>query len=67
MSANKEMVVRSFQKCGISVPTDGSKDDEINVNSLQNYKVGDDDDSECELGEESNPFEDDKDSNGDEY
>ena len=66
MSANKEMVIHSFQKCGISVPIDGSND-EININCLPNYRVEDDDDSECELGGESDPFEDDKDSDGDEY
>jgi hypothetical protein len=50
----------------MSVPINGSKDDEININCLPNYRVGDDDDSEYDLGEKSDPFEGDKDSDGDE-
>ena len=62
VSAKKEMVIRSFQKCGISVPIDGSSDDDINICSLPNYKVGEE---EKRMREESDPFESDSDS--DEY
>ena len=33
------MITRSFKKCGISVAIDGSED-EINIESLENYTVG---------------------------
>ena len=39
LSANKEMIKRSFKKCGISVPIDGSKDDEIKIEGLDEYSV----------------------------
>ena len=38
------MVIRGFQKCGISIAIDGSEDDEINIKDLENYKVESDDD-----------------------
>lgn len=47
------MVIRSFIKCGISVPPDGSRDDKINLNGLEDYTV----DSE----DEGNPFSDEDD------
>ena len=56
----------SFQKCGISVSIDGSNDDEININSLPNYKVWENKETECEL-EESDAFENDEDPDGEEY
>ena len=65
VSAKKEMVMRSFQKCGISLPIDGSKDDELNINSLPNYKIKEDAESEHDL-EESDPFESDEDSESEE-
>ena len=37
--ANKDMIYRAFQKCGISVPIDGSKDSLINIKGLTAYKV----------------------------
>lgn len=49
VSANKEMVIRSFWKRAIP----GSKDDEINLNSPPNYKVGDSEVNEIELDDES--------------
>ena len=31
--------VYTFEKCGISVPIDGSRDDQINIQGLSNYTV----------------------------
>ena len=56
------MVILSFRKCGISVPIDGSSDDDVNISSLPNYKVGGEEDR---MREESDSFE--SDSDGDEY
>jgi len=39
MSQKKEMVQRAFEKCGISVPIDGSKDAAINIKGLEGYVV----------------------------
>ena len=50
LSTKMDMVIRSFIKCGISVPPDGSRDDEINLNG---YTV----DSE----DEGDPFSDEDD------
>lgn len=50
LSTRTDMVVRSFVKCGISVPPDGSRDDEINLNGIEDYTV----DSE----DEGDPFSD---------
>ena len=36
----KEIVVRSFVKCGTVLPIDGSRDYEINIEHLPNYEVG---------------------------
>ena len=33
------MVIRAFKKCGISVAIDGSEDEEININNVEDYKV----------------------------
>ena len=60
----KDMVIRSFRKCGISVPIDGSSDDDINISSLPRYKVGEKEEGEHEELE-GDPFESDTD--GDEY
>ena len=35
LSTKTDMVIRFFIKCGISVPPDGSRDDEINLNGLE--------------------------------
>ena len=40
--SDKEMVIRSFKKCGISVPIDGSEDDRIHIQGLDDYAVEDD-------------------------
>ena len=53
LSTKTDMVIRSFIKCGISVPPDGSRDDEINLNGLEDYTV----DSE----DEGDPFSDEDD------
>ena len=37
--SNREMIRLAFEKCGISVPIDGSKDELINIRGLTNYKV----------------------------
>ena len=35
----QEMVKHAFEKCGISVPIDGSRDEDINIHGLSNYVV----------------------------
>ena len=40
VSSNKGAIVRSFKKCGISLPIDGSQDSEINIMELIAYTVG---------------------------
>ena len=37
LSANKDMIKRSFKKCGISVAIDGSEDASINIEGLSDY------------------------------
>ena len=68
LSAKKVMVKRSFKKCRISVPIDGSKDDEIKIQVLGDYTVKeadgtevdgaseDEDDMEAEFSDDD-PFE----------
>ena len=41
-STNKEMIVRSFKKCGISTAIDGSEDYQISIPGLKGYCVDDD-------------------------
>lgn len=36
ISKQNDVIIRSFTKCGISVPI-GSKDDDINIKELDNY------------------------------
>ena len=43
VSANKEMLKRSFRKCGIALAIDGSQDDEINIEGVEMYEVDSDD------------------------
>ena len=38
-SAHRDMVIRSFRKCGISLPIDGTLDTEINLEGIPDYKV----------------------------
>ena len=33
------MIRRAFEKCGISVPIDGSNDNRINIKGLTDYQV----------------------------
>ena len=42
--ANRDMIIRGFRKCGISVAVDGSDDDDVNIKGLENYQVDSDDD-----------------------
>ena len=37
VSAEKDMVIRGFRKCGISVAIDSSEDDEINIKGLEGW------------------------------
>ena len=37
------MMIRSFKKCGISVPIDGSEDDVIHIQGLGYYAIEEDD------------------------
>ena len=53
---NKDMIIRSFLKCGISVAVDGSQDSQINISGLDGYEVGESD-SEPEDKDED-PFAD---------
>ena len=46
--ANKEMIQRTFRKCDISIPIDGSANDDINIKGLADYTVGEDEDEEGE-------------------
>ena len=55
-----ELITRGFRKCGISIAVDGSEDEVININGVDDYTVGsiessddDDDDINSEPGEES--------------
>ena len=41
--ANRDMIIRGFRKCGISVAVDGSEDNDINIKGLEKYKVDRDD------------------------
>lgn len=56
--SDREMVVRSFKKCGISVPIDGSDDSLINIKDLPDYSVGDLQESDKELSDDDDkdPF-----------
>lgn len=53
VSANRDMIVRSFEKVGIAVPIDGSGDDQINIEGLEEYSV---DMSEEESTDTEDPF-----------
>ena len=41
VASRKEMIRRSFKKCGISVAIDGSEDNDINIEGLEDYSVND--------------------------
>ena len=36
---NKDMIIRSFVKCGITSNVDGSEDDQVNIRGLEGYKM----------------------------
>ena len=36
---HKELIIRSFRKCGITTALDGSEDSDINIRGLENYEV----------------------------
>ena len=40
LSSNREMVIRSLKKCGISVAGDDSEDFEMAIEGLENYTLG---------------------------
>ena len=56
VSADKEMIIRRFKKCGIALAIDGSEDEEINIQGIDGYNVEDDDDKE--FTDEEDPFAD---------
>ena len=39
LSENKDMIIRSFVKCGITNNLDGSEDDQVNIRGLEDYKM----------------------------
>ena len=57
LSLNKEIAVRAFKKCGISVAADGSENYEIHLDGLEDYEVdvgdtiSDDDDPFADLND----------------
>ena len=53
VSSNKEMVQRSFKKCGIAVAIDGSEDEYINIEGLDGYSVEDEGDA---TDDDDDPF-----------
>ena len=53
---NKDMVKRGFQKCGISVPINGSGDEAINIHGLTGYVVRKDASSYEIESDEDDPF-----------
>jgi hypothetical protein len=38
-TADNTVTIRAFEKCGISLPIDGSRDECINIKGLEGYKV----------------------------
>ena len=62
LSADRDMVVRGFRKCGISVAIYGLEDTDININRIENYKVESDDEDAFE----SNPDDENDDDNSNE-
>ena len=56
ISCKKDMIICSFKKCGTSVAIDGSEDNEINIESLKDYVVGESDEEATD--DDADPFED---------
>ena len=42
----RSTIIRSFDKSGMALPADGSRDHEINIESLENYEEGEENDIE---------------------
>ena len=36
---NKDMVIKAFKKCGVSMAIYGSEDEEMNINNIEDYEV----------------------------
>ena len=56
------MIIRSFKKCGIFVLIDGSEDDQIHIQSLDDYAIEEEEDYTDEdpfSGSEKEPENDD--------
>lgn len=53
LSSKKEMIIRSFEKCGLSVAVDGSEDDKINIEGIDEYSIPDEEDDESD---DEDPF-----------
>ena len=58
LSSKTEMIVRSFEKCGISVAPDGSEYGKINIIGLEDYNMESDDDEDPFSDEEHDESED---------
>ena len=58
LSSKMDMIVRSFEKCGISVAPDGSEDEKINIIGLEDYNVESDDNEDPFSDEEGEEDED---------
>ena len=39
VGSNRDMVVRTFKKCGISLSLDGSENGEIHIESIEEYEL----------------------------
>lgn len=39
ISNSKDVIIRNFQKCGISVAVDGTKDDKFNTKGIPHYEM----------------------------
>ena len=55
-SLPKNMIIRSFKKCGISVAIDGSEDSQVNLASKEDYEVGESEEEATD--DDVDPFED---------
>ncbi len=62
VSSKKDMIKRSFEKCGISVPIDGSGDNLINIEGLSDYKVQEQEEGLYEMDTDSDDSDVDSDS-----
>ena len=59
VSANSDMVIRSFKKTGIALAVDGSEDGVVNIKDLEGYKIEESDaESEDEEYTDEDPFAD---------